>query len=69
MRTNPEVIKCGNCHYWNGERSTVIDEHSRLKVDIRSLSGECENGESKFCGKMRAKGEKCMRFDKWTDLF
>lgn len=69
MRTSPETRKCGNCHYWNGERSTTIDEHGQLKVIIRSQLGECENGDSNFVGKMRAKGDKCVRFYKWSDLY
>ena len=68
MKTNPNVIKCGNCHYWTGLREPVLDNHGQEKVVIHDDTGECERSESKFFGQDRKKNAKCKEFYKWTEL-
>lgn len=69
MKTSVDVVKCGNCQYWTGAREPVFDAKDRPKVEIRDLEGNCENQNSRFCDKTRKKGQSCIHFSKWTELF
>lgn len=64
-----DVIKCGTCEYWTGERKPIFDRHDMPKVNIIDGIGDCENQESRFCGQPRPQGLKCKAFTKWPELF
>ena len=68
MKTNVDVIKCGNCHYWTGERITTFDKLGKAKVEIRDEFGDCTKEGCKFCDTRRKKSQRCKEFYKWTEL-
>lgn len=69
MISRTDIMKCGNCEYWTGQREPIFDRKGIPKNSITDKTGNCEKEGSRFCGKAREQNLKCKSFSKWTELF